>query len=120
MRYRTYKVTASDADTGREVTDTFYCTSEAAAGRDFLEVYRHGRYVVTNVEIADDSLTDAEYSLIAEIARRKLPTLGGRTSLEPMHSDELDFVEVSVWNLEDALAAAYQAGKKAAREEGAK
>lgn len=120
MRYRTYKVTATNADTGREVTDNFYCTSERNARRDFHEVYRHGRYTITAVEIADDSLTDAEYSLVAEIARRKLPTLGGRTSLEPMHSDELDFVEVSVWSLEDALAAAYQAGKKAAREEGTK
>lgn len=118
MRYRTYKVTAINADTGNHVTDTFYCTSEGNARRDFHEVYRHGRYTVTSVEIADDSLTDAEYSLIAEIARCKLPSLGGRTSLEPMHSDELDFVEVSVWNLEDALAAAYRAGKKAAGEEG--
>ncbi len=36
-------------------------------------------------------------------------------TLETRMSDSLDFHEVSVWELKEALAAAYEAGKKAAK-----
>jgi hypothetical protein len=33
-------------------------------------------------------------------------------TLETRHSDRLDFHDVSVWNIRDALEAAYQAGQQ--------
>lgn len=36
-------------------------------------------------------------------------------TLETRMSDSLDFHEVSVWELKEALAAAYEAGKKAVK-----
>lgn len=35
-------------------------------------------------------------------------------TLDERKSDSLDFHEVSVWGIKDALSAAYEAGKKAA------
>ena len=35
-------------------------------------------------------------------------------TLEPRNSDGLDFHEVSVWGIRDALKAAFEAGRKAA------
>jgi hypothetical protein len=44
------------------------------------------------------------------IAKQKLNI----KTLETRNSDELDFYEVSVWNLKEALEAAYIAGKSSA------
>jgi hypothetical protein len=60
-------------------------------------------------------LTNEEVKLLAKIAREQIPGLEGRPNLEAMNSDDLDFIDVSVWSLEAALAAAYRAGKEAAK-----
>ena len=62
-------------------------------------------------------MTKTEYKLLAKIAREQIPGLEGRPNLEPMNSDDLDFIDVSVWCLEAALAAAYEAGKAAGKAE---
>jgi Family of unknown function (DUF6900) len=41
----------------------------------------------------------------------------GIVTLDTRNSDRLDFREVAVWQIEEALEAAYEAGKQAAREE---
>ncbi len=38
-------------------------------------------------------------------------------TLETRHSDRLDFHEVSVWGVKSALMAAYEAGRKAAKQD---
>ena len=62
-------------------------------------------------------MTKSEYKKIARIAMEHIPGLEGRKDLEPMNSDDLDFIDVSVWSLKEALAAAYRAGKAAGKEE---
>lgn len=114
MKYINYEVTAQDTDTGRTVTDTFYCTSEGAARRDFLDCYRHGHYFIISVKPEAGTLTEEEAKLLAKIARENIPSLSGRQDLEAQDLDELDFFETAVWSLADALAAAYRAGKEAA------
>ncbi len=54
--------------------------------------------------------TDERLTAIREIANRvlRVPTLEAR------NSDSLDFHEIGVWQLRDALAAAYDAGFRAA------
>ena len=52
-------------------------------------------------------------TLLTRIAREQL----GIDTLEPRHSDGLDFHDLSVWQLRDALKAAYDAGREAARKE---
>lgn len=37
-------------------------------------------------------------------------------TLETRHSDRLDFYDVAVWNMRDALQAAFEAGRQAAGE----
>lgn len=43
---------------------------------------------------------------ITEIAKKKL----GIETLEERKSDELDFYDLAVWNIREALEAAYRAG----------
>ena len=50
-------------------------------------------------------------ALILEIAQRRLFV----ETLETRNSDRLDFHDVSVWAIRDALAEAYEAGRRAAR-----
>lgn len=50
-------------------------------------------------------MTDLD-PLLDEIARRYLDI----STLETRHSDRLDFHEVAVWSLREALQAAYRAG----------
>ena len=52
------------------------------------------------------------YAALAQIAREHIPGLEGRPDLEPRNNDEEDFIDVSVWCLEDALKAAYELGRK--------
>lgn len=47
---------------------------------------------------------------IREIAKKLL----GLKTLEPRNSDQLDFYDLSVWQVREALEAAYDAGFKAA------
>jgi hypothetical protein len=47
---------------------------------------------------------------VEKIAKEKL----GLETLETRWSDELDFHDMSVWQIKDALEAAYEAGRKAA------
>ena len=51
--------------------------------------------------------------LLAAIAYEKL----GFTTLETRNSDSLDFRDVAVWSVKDALEAAYRAGVDAAKGE---
>lgn len=51
--------------------------------------------------------------VLADIAREKL----GFETLETRRSDSLDFRDVAVWSVKDALEAAYRAGLGAAKEE---
>lgn len=48
---------------------------------------------------------------LTRIARTHL----GIGTLEPRHADRLDFHEVAVWSLRDALEAAFQAGVTAGK-----
>lgn len=50
--------------------------------------------------------------LVASIAKEKLRI----DTLETRNSDSLDFHEVAVWSVRDALLAAYQAGMTSTRE----
>lgn len=53
-----------------------------------------------------DPQDTAAQATAAEIARRHLCT----DTLDTRHSDGLDFRELAVWNIRDALLAAYAAG----------
>ena len=64
-------------------------------------------------------MTPEELKNLVEIARKNIPALEDRQDLEAKHSDSLDFLEVSVWCLKDALAAAYELGKAEGRKEAA-
>lgn len=61
-------------------------------------------------------MTDTELKKIVQIAKEKMPALQGRADLETMHSGDLDFLDVAVWTLKEALMAAYEAGKEAGKE----
>jgi hypothetical protein len=58
-----------------------------------------------------NSMTDAELRKVVQIAKEKMPALQGRADLETMNSGDLDFLDVAVWTLKEALMAAYEAGK---------
>lgn len=53
---------------------------------------------------------------LEQIAQRRLRL----ETLETRKSDRLDFHEVAVWNIQDALNDAYEAGKAAAKKAGKK
>ncbi len=112
---KNYEVTAKNEETGKVFTDTFYVANEREARADFRDCYRHGRYTIMSVEPAAGTLTDEEVKMLAKIARENIPALSGRKDLEAQDLDELDFFETAVWSLETALAAAYKAGKEAAK-----
>lgn len=59
-------------------------------------------------ELEDTSLTDK----LAKIAAKHIDAVEKRGDLETKRSDELDFFEVSIWGLKDALIEAYKLGKK--------
>lgn len=46
--------------------------------------------------------------LITQIAQQHLPI----ETLETRHSDELDFHDIAVWQIESALRAAFEAGRQ--------
>ena len=49
---------------------------------------------------------------LAKIASEHIPELKDRKTLMAFYDDDLDFFGTSVWNLEAALKAAYELGKK--------
>ena len=53
----------------------------------------------------------AELNKLVKIAQENIPSMRGREDLEAQNMDELDFLDVSVWCLKDALIAAYELGK---------
>lgn len=59
----------------------------------------------------------AELAKLVKIAQENIPAMEGRADLDPMHCDDLDFLDVSVWCLKDALVAAYELGKATGRKE---
>lgn len=63
-------------------------------------------------------MTKAELKNLVKIAQENIPAMRGRADLEAQHMDELDFLDVSVWCLKDALVAAYELGKAAGKKEG--
>lgn len=65
-------------------------------------------------------MTAAELKKLVAIAQENIPAMEGRKDLEAQHLDELDFLDVSVWCLKDALAAAYELGKATGKKEAAK
>lgn len=57
--------------------------------------------------------TYAPLEALEKIARDHVPGLMGRQNgLDTMDSDELDFCEISVWGLKEALIEAYRLGQK--------
>ena len=62
-------------------------------------------------------MTKAELNKLVKIAQENIPGMEGREDLEAKNSDDLDFLDVSVWSLKDALVAAYELGKAAGKAE---
>jgi hypothetical protein len=54
----------------------------------------------------------APEALLLEIALKHFPNI---ETLETRNSDGLDFHDVSIWSIHDALAAAYAAGQAATK-----
>ena len=49
---------------------------------------------------------------LVKIANKHIIALENRKTLKALYSDDLDFVEISVWELEESLKAAYELGRK--------
>ena len=62
-----------------------------------------------------DEISTKEKEALLEIARKTLVGMEEREDFEPQNSDSLDFIEVSVWGIENALTAAYLLGKASAK-----
>ena len=56
-------------------------------------------------------MTKKEAKKIEEIAKQYIYAIEARGGLEARNNDDEDFFETSVWSLEAALKAAYEAGK---------
>ena len=54
---------------------------------------------------------------IYNIAKENIYTVSERGDLKTLNSDYADFLEVAVWELEKALIAAYEQGRKDAENE---
>ena len=62
-------------------------------------------------------MTKTELKKLVKIAQENIPALEGRADLEAQQSDSLDFYDVAVWCLKDALVAAYELGKATGKKE---
>jgi hypothetical protein len=72
---------------------------------------RHGVKAGWTPESSNEQrMIDDVDGLLLEIARRTL----GIATLETRNSDRLDFKEVAVWSLKDALREAFEAGRRSA------
>lgn len=61
-------------------------------------------------------ISKATEKKLLEIAKANSAEIKNRGNLEPRYSDSEDFVEVSVWGIEEMLKAAYELGMAAAKE----
>ena len=50
-------------------------------------------------------------TIILKIAREKIVPMERREDLERHYRDEEDFLDIAVWELKDALLAAYELGR---------
>lgn len=62
-----------------------------------------------------DEISSKEKEALLEIVRKTLAGMEAREDFEPQNSDSLDFIEASVWGIEEALTAAYLLGKANAK-----
>lgn len=62
------------------------------------------------------SISKATEKKLLEIAKANSAEIEIRGDLERRYSDSEDFVEVSVWGIEEMLKAAYELGRAAAKE----
>lgn len=56
-------------------------------------------------------MTNEKLNAILEIAQKSIVNMENRTDLERHYSDDEDFIDVAVWELKEALIAAYELGK---------
>ena len=56
-------------------------------------------------------MTEKQTKELLRIAREKITTMENRTDLEQRFNDEEDFLDIAVWELKDALTAAFELGK---------
>lgn len=56
-------------------------------------------------------MTKKELNELVKIAQENLTAMENRADLERHYSDEEDFMDISVWELQAALTAAYELGK---------
>lgn len=57
-------------------------------------------------------MTTKEMQELEKIAKKYMYAVESRGDLEDRGNDEEDFIETSVWGIRQALAAAYELGKK--------
>lgn len=67
------------------------------------------------IEWADRYLGEEKTEALAKIAEENIPCLNGRCDLKRRYNGSEDFFEIAVWELRDALAAAYCRGYEAAK-----
>lgn len=63
-------------------------------------------------------MTIEEKKKIEKLAMENCFLIAERGGLETRHSDELDFLDMSVWTIEELMTKAYEMGKNAGFEEG--
>ena len=56
-------------------------------------------------------MTKKQTNELLRIARETITTVENRTDLERHFSDEEDFLDIAVWELKEALTAAFELGK---------
>ncbi len=56
-------------------------------------------------------MTEKQMKALTEIAIKHITTIEMRGDLETRKSDSEDFVDIAVWELREALKAAYELGK---------
>ena len=56
-------------------------------------------------------MTKKELNALLKIAQETIVNMETRTDLERHYSDEEDFMDIAVWELKEALTAAYELGK---------
>ncbi len=62
------------------------------------------------------TISKKTFKALEKIAMEKNAVIEERGGLERKWNDEMDFPEIAVWSIEQMLIAAYQLGRKDARE----
>lgn len=57
-------------------------------------------------------MTKKELNALTEIAKKVIVPMENRTDLERQFNGDEDFLEIAIWELQDALIEAYKIGKK--------